>query len=60
MTESRVALVTGSARGMGRDVGFMRDQNNGVTRFMQAREETHDLDARLRVQVPRGLVGQKD
>ena len=45
---------------VGGDVGFVRDEHDGVARFVQALEERHDLDAGLRVEVAGRLVGEQD
>src|SRR5688500_359950 len=49
-----------SAAGVCRDVGFVRDENNGVAGRMQAIEQAHDLVSGFRVEVAGGLVGEKD
>jgi hypothetical protein len=42
------------------DIGFVRDEDDGVARLMQASEERHDLAARLRIEVAGWLVGKQD
>src|SRR5574340_754619 len=43
------------------DGGIVRDEDEGLTLLaVQADEEVHDLRRRLRVQVPRGLVGARE
>src|SRR3974390_1676697 len=42
------------------NVMLVRHQDDGVALLMQAIKQRHDLDAGLRVQVSRGLVGQDD
>src|SRR5688572_1843502 len=43
-----------------RDVGLVRDDDDGLPVAMQLVEQTQDLDARLRVEVARRLVGEQD
>ena len=42
------------------NVGFVRDEHNGVAAGMQALEHRHDFDAGLRVEIPGRLVGEQD
>ena len=42
------------------DVGFVRDQDDGVAGLVQAGEQRHDLGAGLRVEVAGRLVGEQD
>ena len=43
-----------------RDIRLVCNQNNGVALFVQSVEQSHDLDAGLRVQVPGWFVGQNN
>ena len=45
---------------VGRDVGLVGDQDDGVALGVQPLEEPHDLLAGLGIEVPRGLVGEED
>ena len=45
---------------MRRDIGLVRDEDDGVAPFMKAREEAHDFDTRLGIEISRRLVGQQD
>ena len=42
------------------DFGFVRNEDDGVARLMQAGEERHDFAARLRIEVAGWLVGKQD
>src|SRR5687767_12521721 len=46
--------------GMGGDVGFVRDENDGVAAPVQTLEQGHDLDACLGVEIAGRLVGEQD
>ena len=48
------------AMGVGGDVGFVRDEDDGVAGAVQAIEERHDFDAGLRIEVAGRLVGEQD
>src|SRR5262245_14220602 len=43
-----------------RDVALVGDEDDGVAVLVELLEQPHDLLARGRVEVPRGLVGQQD
>src|SRR5688572_15050994 len=45
---------------VGGDVGFVGDDDDGVTGLMQARKQRHDLDTGLRIEVAGRLVGEQD
>ena len=42
------------------DIGFVRDEDDGIACLMQAGEKRHDLAARLRIEVAGWLVGKQD
>src|SRR5262249_28242417 len=48
------------AMSVGSDIRFVGDEHDRVAGLVQCREETHDLDARLRVEIARRLVGEQD
>ena len=48
------------AVGVGRDVGFVCDHDDGVAAFMETREQRHDLDAGLRIEIPGGFIGEQN
>ncbi len=46
--------------GVNGDVGFMRDNHDGVTRLVELLEQRHDFGAGLGVEIAGRLVGQQD
>src|ERR1700678_777651 len=45
---------------VGRDIRFVRDQDDGIALLVQTCKKRHDFFARLRVEIPGGLINQKN
>jgi hypothetical protein len=45
---------------MGRDISFVGHQDNGISGFMKAGEQGHDLGTGLGIEIPRGLVREQN